>query len=70
MVVTAERIAVVREKVYLNPTEAALLTNKSKNTIYSAIYSGELDALRHGQRYVIRREDLDEWMEWLGACAK
>jgi excisionase family DNA binding protein len=49
---------------YLRITEAATLTSKGRSTLYQAIYAGELRALRQGQRgYLIRRKDLDAWME-------
>lgn len=60
--VTAEDVRRIREQEYLLISEAAILTRKSRKTIYDAIYSGSLDALVQGKRYLITRSALDEWM--------
>ncbi len=62
MNVTAEQLALIRQQDYLKASEAAILTRKSKKTIYDAIYAGELEYIQHGERYYITRKDLDAWM--------
>ncbi len=54
----------LNQNEYLRIAEAATLTSKGRSTLYQAIHAGELSALRQGQRgYLIRRKDLDAWME-------
>lgn len=63
--ITAEELALIRQQDYLKPSEAAVLTRKSKQTILNAIYSGDLEYLTHGSRYYITRDELDAWMRRL-----
>jgi excisionase family DNA binding protein len=58
-----ERVPAKKKPEYLTPREAAKASHKSPTTIYDAIHSGELRYLAHGSRYLVRREDLDDWME-------
>ncbi len=51
------------EKPYLRIREAARLYSKSPTTIYEAIYSGELEHIAQGTRYVLKRSALDDWMD-------
>lgn len=44
-------------------SEIAKLTGVSKSTIYSAIYSGSLRAVKIGRRYIVTRKALEEWLE-------
>ncbi len=59
----AEYVKRISHHPYLKITEAAALVKKSTKTIYDAIYAGELKYLAHGRRYMIKRADLDDWMD-------
>jgi excisionase family DNA binding protein len=51
------------EMPWLNITNAAKLTGKSRTTIYNAVYSGELQSYpQENGYYAIEKKDLDEWM--------
>ena len=62
-ITSAEYMRRIREQPYLNPNQAAHLLRKSKHTIYQAMQAGELEFISQGHRTVIKREDLDDWME-------
>ncbi len=55
--VSAEELERIKAQEYLRITEAAVLTRKSRQTVYDAINSGDLKALRHGGYWLIRREE-------------
>ena len=61
--VSSDHLERIKHYPYLNPRDAARLMKKSPTTIYDAIYAGELEHIRHGQRYKIKREALDDWYE-------
>ncbi len=54
---------------YFTITDAAKRCSKSRKTLYEAIYAGELKYIQDGQRYKIRRGDLDKWMDRLAGKA-
>lgn len=60
--ITAEDMALIKEQEWLRITEAAILTRKSRKTIYDAIYAGKLNHVTNKQRYYVNRSDLDAWM--------
>jgi excisionase family DNA binding protein len=51
-------------KLRLRPKDVARLYSISTQPVYSAIYRGELPAVRFGQRtWLIRPEDAARWIE-------
>ncbi len=65
-----EAFRLKEEPEYFTITEAAKRCRKSRKTLYEAIYSGELEYLGgEGHRYLIRRSDLDKWMDRLAGKA-
>jgi len=58
-----ETLETIAQLPYLRVGEAAILARKSRNTIYQALYSGELDFIESGKRYLIPRDALDDWVE-------
>jgi excisionase family DNA binding protein len=55
----------LRDKIVLTPREAAALTGMSPGTIYVAIKTEQLVARRLGNRMIIMRPDLDEYLQTL-----
>lgn len=62
---SAEELERIKAQEYLRITEAAVLTRKGRQAIYDAIHAYELEALRHGGYWLIRRRELDAWMDRL-----
>ncbi len=62
---SAEELERIKAQEYLRITEAAILGRKSRQTVYDAIHAYELAALRHGGYWLIRRRELDAWMDRL-----
>ncbi len=58
-----ETLETIAQLPYLRIREAAILARKSRNTIYQALYSGELDLVQSGKRYLIPRDALDYGVE-------
>ncbi len=65
--VGAEDLRRIKEQEYLSVTEAAILSRKGRQTVYDAINSRDLKALRHGERWWVKRSELDRWMESLAS---
>jgi len=51
------------EKKILLPLEAAAILRISKSEVYRLLATGGLPHVAIGKRKIIRREDLDAWLE-------
>lgn len=62
---TVADIAVIEAKSTLTIAEAMVLTGRCRETLRRAIRGGDLRAARWGNRVVIRRRDLEAFMDAL-----
>jgi excisionase family DNA binding protein len=53
------------DKVAFSPEEATQVTSIGLDTIRAAIRSGRLRAHAIGRRHIVRRADLEAWLETL-----
>jgi len=47
----------------ISPNEARKMAHCSSNTVYDAVKSGELKAIRDGTRWKVRVSDVREWIQ-------
>lgn len=52
----------ITDRLSLAPPEAAALAGVSETTLYQAINAGELRSGKFGERRIIRRVDLEDWL--------
>lgn len=48
--------------ISISPDEAGKLVGVTRNAIYDAINSGELNSFKNGRRRLIRTIDLENWV--------
>ena len=61
----ARRLALPQEKLALSIKEAAQMSSLGETSIYKAIKDGQLISRKYGTRTIIRRVDLDSFLESL-----
>lgn len=61
--ITPEQMALISTRPTLTFDESCAYTNVGRETLRKAIRAGQLDARRWGRKLVIRRADLDAFMD-------
>jgi len=51
---------------YLRPSDVVMQTGLSKSTVFAALWSGKLEAYRHGRAWLIPVEAVDRWIRGEG----
>lgn len=57
----------VSEKTHLSANDLCELLNRSKTTIYSLLNKGEIPGAKVGGKWIVLREDLDDYLKSLAA---